>query len=272
MEKFYNETLTNLETTIGYYKNDVNYPIHHIEIIIDNILKSLADLKVFVLNRGFKSMEEEIHFFKFQKPLIVSKLIYYNAIYKIETKKPYGIEPVKRYLKNEEKKLKRFFENNLEFYKYYRTNNTYMDDKLFVRGNYDIKLCLDTFYFDADNSFSTTHDYKAAKILANDLLYLYIENRLSETVYKSKGNNLPKLSWRASKTSLTELIYALFVQNVFDNTDIKVIAKTLESVFNIELGDFYHTFMEIKSRKINRTKFLDSLREGLIKKMDEQDE
>ncbi|MCO5241112.1 MAG: RteC domain-containing protein [Chitinophagaceae bacterium] len=30
--------------------------------------------------------------------------------------------------------------------------------------------------------------------------------------------------------------------------------------------------MELKSRKINRTKFLDSLRDTLIRKMDEEDE
>ena len=56
------------------------------------------------------------------------------------------------------------------------------------------------------------------------------------------------------------------------NADIKIIAKTIERAFNVDLGDFYHTFMEIKSRKINRTKFLDSLRERLLKKMDEEDE
>lgn len=73
---------------------------------------------------------------------------------------------------------------------------------------------------------------------------------------------------------MTELIYALYAQGVFNNgnTDIKLIAKTFETAFNIDLGDFYHTFMELKARKINRTKFLDSLCEALIKKMDEQDE
>lgn len=35
-------------------------------------------------------------------------------------------------------RLKMFFDNNLDFYKYYRTNITYMDDKYFIRGNYDI--------------------------------------------------------------------------------------------------------------------------------------
>lgn len=68
------------------------------------------------------------------------------------------------------------------------------------------------------------------------------------------------------------MIYALYSQGAFGNADIIAIAKTFESTFNIDLGDFYHTFMELKSRKINRTKFLDSLCEALIKKMDEQDE
>ena len=37
---------------------------------------------------------------------MVSKLIYYNAIYKIETKKPYGAKPIRNYLNNELKNLK----------------------------------------------------------------------------------------------------------------------------------------------------------------------
>lgn len=91
-------------------------------------------------------------------------------------------------------------------------------------------------------------------------------------MYKEKSTNLPKLNWAGSKTALTELIYALHAQGVFDNADIKIIAKTFESIFNIDLGDFYHTFMELKNRKVNRTKFLDSLRDALIKRMDEQEE
>ena len=43
-------------------------------------------------------------------------------------------------------------------------------------------------------------------------------------------------------------------------------------MFNIDLGDFYHSYLELKARKMNRTKFLDSLRDALIKRMDEQDE
>lgn len=82
--------------------------------------------------------------------VIVSKLIYYNAIYKIESKKPNEKKSAKKYIHTELKKLKRFFDNNLEFYKYYRTNNAFIDDQLFVRGKYDIKLNLDTIYVCAD--------------------------------------------------------------------------------------------------------------------------
>ena len=99
-----------------------------------------------------------------------------------------------------------------------------------------------------------------------------MEDRLNNVNVKKVSNN--SLKWTASKTALTELIYALYSHGVFNNgnTDIKLIAKTFEEAFNIELGDFYHAFMELKARKINRTKFLDSLCEALIKKMDEKDE
>ena len=274
MNKFYTETLYKLETEINDLEIEADHSIQRIEAVIGIILKCLSEVKKYVLNRGFKNIGEEIHFFKYQKPTIVSKLIYYNAIYKIETKKPYGSKPIKKYLNDELRKLKRYFDNNLEFYKYYRTNNSFIDDKMFVRGKYDIKLSLDTFYFEADHSFSTSHDYKVAKIIANDLIQVYLEDQLHNTAYRDKSTDLPKLNWTGSKTAMIELIYALYSQGVFDNgnADIKVIAKTFERTFNLDLGDFYHTFMELKSRKINSTKFLDSLRDALIRKMDEQDE
>ena len=118
MDKFYNETYLKLETAIQELEIETDCPIKRIEAVIHHIIQSLADLKDFVLKNDFKNMEEEIHFFKYQKPVIVSKLIYYNAIYKIETRRPYGNKRTKKYFTKELKKLKRFFDNNLDFYKY----------------------------------------------------------------------------------------------------------------------------------------------------------
>jgi hypothetical protein len=273
MDKLYHETYLKLETAIQELEIESDCPIKRIEAVIQLVIQSFSDLKKFVLKNDFKNTEEEIHFFKYQKPIIVSKLIYYNAVYKIETKKPYGEKQIKKFLNKELNKLKKFFDSNIDFYKYYRSGNSFLDENFFIRGKHDIRLWLDTFYFEADHRFSTSHDYKVAKILANDLIQVYLEDQLNNKHYK-KANSKSPLSWTGSKTALTELIYALYAQGVFNNgnTDIKLIAKTFESTFNIDLGDFYHTFMELKARKINRTKFLDILCEALIKKMDEQNE
>ena len=276
MNKFYNETLHKLETAISELELEADCSIQRVETVIELIIRCLADVKEFVLKKGFKNMEEEIRFFKYQKPVIVSKLIYYNAIYKIETRKPYGTKPIRKYLKKELKRLKRFFDSNIDFYKYYRNHNSFLDEKLFVRGRHDIKLCLDTYYFQSDQTFSTSHDYKVAKIMANDLIQVYLEAQL----YSMGKHQLAKqpsgvgLNWTGSKAALIVLIYALHYQGVFDNgnNDIRLIAEYFEQIFNIDLGNFYHTYLEIRTRKVNRTKFLDVLRDALIKKMDEQDE
>ncbi|MBZ4190755.1 MULTISPECIES: RteC domain-containing protein [Bacteroidota] len=276
MEKYYNEALLKLETAIIELENKTDCSVELMEAIIHLIISSLSELREQVLQKGFRTQSDEIRFFKFQKPVIVAKLIYYNAIYKIETKKPYGAKPIRKHLNKELKKLKRFFDENLDFYKYYRSNNTYLDDKLFLRGKHDIKLWLDTYYLQSDQTFSTSHDYKVAKIMANDLVQCYIEDQLHSVnkLLLIKQPFADGLNWTGSKAALIELIYSLHSHGDFDNgnTDIRLIAEYFETVFNVDLGNFYHTYLEIRNRKINRTKFLDALRDALMKKMDEQDD
>lgn len=145
---------------------------------------------------------------------------------------------------------------------------------MFLRGNHDIKLWLDTYYFESDQSFSTSHDYKVAKIIANDLILVYIEDKLYKKAQVEKSKAPKKLKWTGSKVALIELIYALHYEGVFENgkNDINVVAQYFENAFGIDLGNFYQTYLELQNRKMNRTKFLNALREELIRRMDEQDE
>lgn len=53
MDKFYNETLHKLETAIYEVEIEADNSIQRIEIIIDIILKHLAEVKAYVLKRGF---------------------------------------------------------------------------------------------------------------------------------------------------------------------------------------------------------------------------
>src|SRR5690606_22705537 len=116
MDEFCNDTIYKLETAINELELETDCSIQRIEIAIQLIVECLADVREYVMKRCFKNTDEEIRFFKYQKPAIVAKLIYYNAIYKIKTKKPNWQKPNRNYLNKELKQLKRFFDNILYYY------------------------------------------------------------------------------------------------------------------------------------------------------------
>lgn len=154
-----------------------------------------------------------------------------------------------------------------------------MDYKYFLRGKFDVKLALSSYYFETDTNFSTSHDYKVAKILANDLIQLYLENKL--IMIENKGTNEKsqrqpniKMMWTGSKVALTELLFALHTEGAFNNgaADLKDIAEYFEHIFEIDLGQYRRTFLEIKARKNDRTKFITTLNEKLLTRMNNSDE
>lgn len=279
MVKFITNLESELESKLLFLSLEFEKPLKRAEASILEITDALKKLKSFVLRFKFSSDAEEIDFFKNHKPLILSKLIYYNEVFRIETRKPSGGEKmIRKYYQMELNKLKVFFEENVDFYGYYRTNSTFLDHKYFIRKKLDVKLSLDSFVFETDSRFSTSHDYKVAKIMANDLLEVYLNdellklNKQSEEQYRISTPKT-KLVWSDNKTSLIELIYALHCKGSFNNgiADIKEISAYFEAVFNVELGDVYRTYLEIKNRS-SRTKFLNTLEELLNQKMEMQDE
>lgn len=269
-----------LNEQLNFADLEIDNPIQRSESAINIIVNSIEKLKIIFEKEKNKSQEQEIDFFKNIKPKFTSKLIYYNAIYKIETKKPHGGERIlKKYLNNELDKLKRYFDSNLDFYRYYRTGSNYLDIKYFTRGKVDIKMALDSFYFEADHSFSTSHDFKVAKIMAHDLIQVYLEDKLlimenREPKEKSQVNPKIKQNWTGSKVALIELLYALHTEGVFNNgsSDLKDIAEYFENIFNIDLGQYHRAFLEIRMRKSDQTKFLNSLKEKLVKRMENTDD
>ncbi|ESU28703.1 hypothetical protein FLJC2902T_12940 [Flavobacterium limnosediminis JC2902] len=281
MNDYCKKAIAELEEHLYFISLEADNTIQQAEIAVNAILQSIEKVKKQILKKGFKSQQEEIHFFKVLKPKFVSKLIYYHTIYNFETRKPNaGNKALQKFISNELESLKRFFDNNLEFYKYYRTGSCFLDHQYFIRGNIDIKLNIDSLYFETDKDFSTTHDFKVAKILANDLIQVYLESKLTKKQTTSK--NIPlieipthhPLKWTENKNALIELIYGLHTQGAFNNgkTEIKDIARYFEKMFGIELGDYYRSYLELRSRKISKTKFIDTLRDNLNQRMCAQDE
>jgi hypothetical protein len=52
---------------------------------------------------------------------------------------------------------------------------------------------------------------------------------------------------------------------------LKVLALVFEKIFNIELGDIYRIFLEIRGRKGERTTYLNRLVVALNKRMNDAD-
>ena len=271
--------ISELQLRLDTIHSETTEPLEYAEQGIKASIAVLEKLKTKFISHVFQDKGEEIDFFRNYKPQLASKLIYYNEVYTITSNKPIGSKKaIRNYYKAELDKLEIFFNENLEFYRYYRTGNQALDNKYFLRGKYDVRLTLDSFYFQADQRFSTSHDYKVAKILANDAIKVFLESEIQRLEQPTNNTSLvinkANQKWTGSKVALIELIYALHAEGVFNNghSELKEVVSIFEAAFGVELGQFNRVFLEIRARKSERTKFLNVLKEKLILRMDDADE
>ena len=240
----------------------------------------LSDLRTKIQTYVFPTKEDEILFFKVQKPEILGRLLFSYKIYRIETQCPNGSdEVIKGYISRELDNLTYFFNRNLDFYQYYRSHSILYDEYYFVRGKSDLRLCTDSAQFDKDPNFSTGYDYKVAKIIANEMLRIYLNKRLVKLETNTQvEDNLQKclkypFRFTGKKVFLIELGYSLVSSGDINNgnVEIKEMMNFLGTVFQVELGDYYAAYIAMKERKKDRTAYLSRLQESLVKRMDEDD-
>ena len=240
----------------------------------------LSDLRTKIQTYVFPTKEDEILFFKVQKPEILGRLLFFYKIYRIETQCPNGSdEVIKGDISRELDNLTYFFNRNLDFYQYYRSHSTLYDEYYFVRGKSDLRLCTDSAQFDKDPNFSTGYDYKVAKIIANEMLRIYLNKRLVKLETNTQvEDNLQKclkypFRFTGKKVFLIELGYSLVSSGDINNgnVEIKEMMNFLGTVFQVELGDYYAAYIAMKERKKDRTAYLSRLQESLVKRMDEDD-
>lgn len=280
LNEYFTDLLQKVDLQIQDFEDNSNDVFCLCKQVIDYLQEIIGELKAFVIAYPFANQEEEIYFFKEQKPVIASKIIYYHTVYQFELRFPNGSEETQRvFIMAETDRILAHFQRNISFYQYYRTKATYLDHKYFLRGKPDIHLLISNFYYEADPQFSTSYDYKIAKILANELFAIYLTNRLNELERRIqrqqvKNGNIKKLlRWTGTKVAAIELGYAIYAAGVLNNgnADIKEIMIYIEASFKIDLGDYYCTYLTIRERKRDRTTFLNSLIEKFLRKMDEND-
>lgn len=244
------------------------------------ILSSISKLKNFITSYEFVDTNDEINFFKNIKPKFSSKLIFYQKAYEIQLYLPIGPLPdIRNYYSRELQKISEYQNDNKELLRYYRSNSTLFDEVYFVRKKPDSWLLLSLDDYETDLDFTTFYDQKISKIIAFDFLSEFIKESISNLDQKNEllkvnHKDTGDLIWTGSKVSLVELLYALQSTGSINNGSIgiKDLANELQSLFNVDLGNYYRVFQEIRIRKSSRTSFMDQLKDRLVKRMDESDE
>jgi RteC protein. len=248
--------------------------------IIEYLEKCLGEIRTYFLSLKSIREEDEILFFKEIKPEILGFTLYFNKIHSIELKCPNGSnETLREYYQRELDSLTYFFERNLDFYQYYRSKSSHLDEHYFIRNRRCYQLGLDSVHYIIDPEFSTGFDYKIAKINCNEMLRIYLNKKMhgfdKQMIISKNRASFPvsDLKWTGPKIALVEVGYG-FESSKYVNrgkADIKEIMIGLETLFNIDLGEYYRSYVSIRDRKIDRTKYLNHITNSLIKRMDEDD-
>lgn len=279
MKKNYEKILSNVEKELKIIELENKNIIIRSELSINLINRNLKKIRENIISTPFKSASEEIQFFKHVKPKFIGKLIYYIEVFNIQSKRPPGnLKFQKKYLNNEALKFQDYYINNLELYQYFKRGETHLDRQYFLKNKKSIRIHSDNLNSYLDNSFTTNYDITFAKFIGYELVIQFLQNEIQKLVteqnFKSNSESIKStLNWTGNKVGLVELIYAIHTAGVINNgaVDIKELASACERGLNVDLGDYYRTFLEIRSRKMNNTKFIDLLKATLVNRIEESD-
>ena len=238
---------------------------------------ALDEIRKLVIKNGFESEHEEIHFFKYIKPKVLGKYIYYVQLFEIESHRYNASSKFQiKYLNQISKDLHKYLNDNIQFCQYYWGNKTSLDKFYFLRENSNYRISVNNICVLMDYKYSTARDATASAIIAYEQLIKYIDKEIdilrfgssrNEEYFKSDAN------WTDSTASLVELIYALQSSGAINNGNIEIneLALIFEKMFNIKLDDYYRVFLDIKGRKKSQTKFLDKLTQELIRRINDSE-
>lgn len=275
MESYSTKLYEDLTAQLTDLESAQTDPIARARQAVDLVTEALGNLRAHFSGYSWENPREEITFFKHVKPRFQSRLIYYLKVFHLESHCVALTPPACRtFLQEELSRIRQFFSHNQEFYQYYKTGAKYLDEWFFVRNQVDLNLMDDDFFMALDPTFCTVHSYKISRMLAYNALTEYVSRRLDRLEpAPSVSAQYPAINWTATKADLIELLYALHSAGVINHSqvDVRIIARILEAVFSIKLGNYYRAFQDIRNRKKNRTPFLDLLKDTLLRRMETTD-
>lgn len=274
MKSYFTQILANLEQELAEIETRIPNLLERFKTGAQLADRAAARLKDAVPER-FGSTALEIYFFKNIQPYVLSRKIYYSQLFRIEADRPKNIrDDYKKFLDQELYRITMFFEVHNALYLYYRGGATDKDAQYFLRGsryNNEYPTGLDGVL---DTHYCTVASFRLAELIALEDVSQYLIGKLelSHTLPRNLHYR-PRLRWTHSKTDLVELVYALHVNGSFNNgtAELKQIFEWLENSLEIDFGNVYSNFRDIRMRKKETASFLTRLKDGLLKRIEEME-
>lgn len=265
LKQFAEELKLRMEAEIDTISTDQTDEIRRTSMLIECVGRYVGELKRYVVKYKFRSVKEEIVFFKHVKPDFVCRLLYFRKLFKVQLFEISNSNERKlRFYQKQLQRSQRRLARHQEFYQYVLSGADENDELYFSRA----RVSATTVAF--DERFSTKFDHVLSIIRCADMVRSYILIGIQRIENPEPKPVTSALTWTGAKTDLVELIYALQASDVFNkgNAGVKQIASQFEILFNVNLGNCYRTFLEIQQRK-NQTHFVDVIRQKLRQRLND---
>lgn len=276
-----NQTLLAITEEINVYIKNAEENFQHdyskiTEMSIQYISKRLEEVKQKFENSLEINPDTEIFYFKHIKCHLLALIQYYSLVQKIELEKsPIKKKGIKKYYLKTLFKIKKKIARDKFFYNYFKSNSSQYDDHFFRRIDHDLFILSGGYLLEIDKNKNTPTVHVFVQMEAYEMLRHYLKKKIKElgTAVPTTTKSSKLLRWTTSKTDLIESIYALHSAGAFNNgkADLKDIAEYFQEIFDIDLGQYNRVFYDIRSRKNSKTKFVDSLKEALVKRIKDSD-
>jgi hypothetical protein len=200
-----------------FQKLDFNYQNELKEIIKtltnSNNLRALElsqiyyeKLKEFVSKNPFGNDSEEIYYFKFVKPKLLSQIVLFKKIIQIQTNFPIGSAEIKKeYYKAQLLKMTAYFEDNKVVINYYRSEKTNLDENFFVRKNAILHKGLEAEITEVDYKQCTGYDLIIANFIALEKLEQYVRIQMLNIDSIDQLNFAPGINDYSIQTFISEI-------------------------------------------------------------------
>jgi hypothetical protein len=287
MKNYTEKLFDELAEELTIYADLGTLPVRKVTGAIHSIQNAFAKLRKYIAETPFKTPDEEIHFFKYEKPRFTAEHFYAMEIFSIETARPLNdMNLLKAFYEQELKYIRRLFNNNRFLYAYYQFDLKDLDHSLFIRGAKPVDIPVPD-VIGGDPQFTTCCDNIWGKFMAFERLEVWLLDELRALDKSEAGLQAPAsgeergklaippgaLKWTGETINLVEIAYGIWLTGQINNGNVSIteLMEFLEVVFRVRVGKPHRRWQSLTRReRLGAFRFVDEMMVALQKRLEEE--